>query len=212
MPSKKKKTKVVRDPSAYATVSMPSRAATRAAAKSEAATAAAAGDAAEIITENPALPPIEAMIANDRATETEGQADQSDSNCDIAGWVSLSLAQTQAESRVNKELQLKDRMPAKGPAVVLSEKSEQMIIDRIRSGELELPVPDVEQLIGAKDWTRSINFVFETLIKYGFNEDDVREAMQATKGAGDILDMLSWLCFHVPADRLPVDMRDKLEF
>ncbi|KAJ1944208.1 hypothetical protein FBU59_002667 [Linderina macrospora] len=155
MPSKKKKTKVVRDPSAYATV-------------------------------NP-----------------EKQNDHTDNTDDIASWVSLSLAQTQAEARVDKELQLKDRMAATGPVVVLSEKSEQMVIEKIRAGELELPVPDVEQLVGVKDWTRSINFVFETLVKYGFSEDDIRDAMQATKGAGDILDMLSWLCFHVPADRLP---------
>ncbi|KAJ2335832.1 hypothetical protein GGI00_001161, partial [Coemansia sp. RSA 2681] len=63
-----------------------------------------------------------------------------------------------------------------------------------------------------RDWTRAANFVYETLVQYGFASDDVEQAMMAAKGSGDIIDALTWLCVHIPTERMPVDMRDKHEF
>ncbi|KAJ1959362.1 hypothetical protein GGI12_004374, partial [Dipsacomyces acuminosporus] len=218
MPPKRKpkKIKAVRDPGAYATVSLPSRA-SREDSRSTQASAAKTAPAADIdiIAESSALPPTGAIFGSDSATTGEEAVDRLENGCGnggVATWVAIDLAQRQADTRINHELYIKERMSDKGPVVTLSDKSEQLVVNGIRSGNLALPLPDVDQMVPVKDWTRSANFVFETLLKYKFEPNDIKAAMEALKGTGDILDMLAWLCFNVPADRLPADMRDKFEF
>ncbi|KAJ2550834.1 hypothetical protein EV175_003919 [Coemansia sp. RSA 1933] len=67
-------------------------------------------------------------------------------------------------------------------------------------------------VLSLRDWTRSANFIYETLAAYKFSDTDITSAMAATRGAGSLVDVVAWLCFHVPADQMPVDMRDKLEY
>ncbi|KAJ2458746.1 hypothetical protein GGF42_001879, partial [Coemansia sp. RSA 2424] len=102
------------------------------------------------------------------------------------------------------------------PTIRLSPTSENTIISLIRSGALAIPQPQAlvaeETVMGERDWTRAANFVYETLVQYGFASDDVEQAMMAAKGSGDIIDALTWLCVHIPTERMPVDMRDKHEF
>ncbi|KAJ2878459.1 hypothetical protein IWW38_006316, partial [Coemansia aciculifera] len=95
----------------------------------------------------------------------------------------------------------------------LSPASENTIIAQLRSGALTLPPqPPVVELLGEREWTRAANFVYETLVLYGFACEDVERAMVAARGSGDLVDALTWLCVNIPTERMPVDMRDKHEF
>ncbi|KAJ2080657.1 hypothetical protein GGI16_007585, partial [Coemansia sp. S142-1] len=195
MPSNKRtnrKAKAVRDPGAYATVSVRSTRDPTPATKAEEAVV----DTPEIADEIPA----------------EAAAAVADTPKNSA-WVSLDLAQRQAESRLGVELGLKARMADSSPIVRLTPLSENPLVERMRSGDLPLPAAPVTALVvGEREWTKAANFVYETLVQYGFSAGDVERAMLAAKGSGDIIDALTWLCVHVPTDRMPVDMRDKHEF
>ncbi|KAJ2351983.1 hypothetical protein GGH92_001527, partial [Coemansia sp. RSA 2673] len=186
-----RKAKAVRDPGAYATVSVRSARDPTPATKAEEAVV----DTPEIADEIP----VEAAAA---VADTPKNS----------AWVSLDLAQRQAESRLGVELSLKARMADSSPIVRLTPLSENSLVERMRSGDLPLPATPVTAVVGEREWTRAANFVYEILIQYGFSADDVERAMLAAKGSGDIIDALTWLCVHVPTDRMPVDMRDKHEF
>ncbi|KAJ1784476.1 hypothetical protein LPJ59_006350, partial [Coemansia sp. RSA 2399] len=218
MPTKKKGKKA-RDPAAYGTVSVPSSRVQHTAA-------------------SPPLPPPPEPVAlvakpvteNDNDEEGEEEEEEEalvglenqmqegvgDKNL-VDAWVSIDLARKQAGARIrsemNKKKNKKKGRDKSGPTVWMSQKSEQLLIEQIRSEHLVLPTPRVEGavLLSLRDWTRSANFIYETLAAYAFAEDDIVRAMAATRGAGDLVDVVAWLCFHVPADKMPVDMRDKLE-
>ncbi|KAJ2754500.1 hypothetical protein GGI19_002348 [Coemansia pectinata] len=198
MPSNKRsnrKAKAVRDPGAYATVSVRSARDPTATPATEVEAVAVAVDTPPILDETP----VEAVV----------DAPPIPNN---AAWVSLDLAQRQAASRLSLELSLKARMTASSPTIRLSPLSENTLVERMRSGYLPLPPAPVTSVVSERDWTRAANFVYETLIQYGFTSEDVERAMLAAKGSGDIIESLTWLCVHVPTDRMPVDMRDKHEF
>ncbi|KAJ2525284.1 hypothetical protein GGI11_000189 [Coemansia sp. RSA 2049] len=144
----------------------------------------------------------------------------------VDAWVSMSLARKQASARVHSEERMKLARTSShtagngkgcgGPLVVLTQWSEQLVVDQIRSNQLRLPHPHPDGttrplLVPLRDWTRSANFVFETAALYGFADGDIAAAMEATGGAGGLVDVVAWLCVHVPADKMPPDMRDKLE-
>ncbi|KAJ1901237.1 hypothetical protein LPJ66_000916, partial [Kickxella alabastrina] len=194
--TRSKKTKVVRDPSAYATTSIPSRA-SRADPEPEAVIepAEAEAEAGPIIATSPY------------------DTDTTDLTDDIAPWVSLDHAQHQAAARLHYEQTLKARQPPNPPTVVLSQRSEQLVLDHLRTGHLHMPAPERDPpSLGVKEWTQSVNMVMEILKLYGFADQDVRVALrEVVKGKGDVLETLEWLCIHVPADRLPKSMRDKAE-
>ncbi|KAJ2581401.1 hypothetical protein GGH95_002099, partial [Coemansia sp. RSA 1836] len=216
--SNKKGKAAVRDPSAYATVSVQSRtSAAAAAAAAVALTAAATATAAAVVV----VPEKEGEEKEEEQQTVSACADDElalRSPTNTASWaVSLDLAQRQAGMRLKLELSLKDRMKSVGaPTIRLSPTSENTIISLMRSGALAIPQPQAlvveETMMGERDWTRAANFVYETLVQYGFASDDVEQAMMAAKGSGDIIDALTWLCVHIPTERMPVDMRDKHEF
>ncbi|KAJ2742890.1 hypothetical protein GGI20_004150, partial [Coemansia sp. BCRC 34301] len=196
MPSNRrsnKKGKPARDPSAYATVSIQSR------------------TSAAVVEKTP--PP---SVAEAASTDTEAVTTITD---EIASegppnplWLSLDLAQRQAATRLKLELSLKDRMTqASAPTIQLSPQIENTIISHLRNGTLSMPQPPIMDN-GEREWTRSANFVYETLVQYRFATSDVEQAMMAARGSGDIIDALTWLCINIPTERLPVDMRDKHEF
>ncbi|KAJ2659525.1 hypothetical protein IWW48_003471 [Coemansia sp. RSA 1200] len=142
----------------------------------------------------------------------------------VDAWVSMNLARKQASARVHSEERIKlartghssgDKKNC-GPLVVLTQWSEQLVVDQIRSDQLPLPHPHADGtpqlLVPLRDWTRSTNFVYETAAQYGFADDDIAAAMEATGGAGGLVDVVAWLCVHVSAEKMPPDMRDKLEY
>ncbi|KAJ2403173.1 hypothetical protein GGI23_000148 [Coemansia sp. RSA 2559] len=205
MPTKKKGKKV-RDPSAYSTVSVPS---SRVKHSVESPLPQPVTLVEKPVTENA----NDVYDDNEEAlTVLENQMQEAvgDKNL-VDAWVSIDLARKQAEARIRSETK-KKKLDKSGPTVWLSQKSEQLLIEQIRTEHLVLPTPHVEAaVLSLRDWTRSANFIYETLVAYAFAEDDIARAMAATRGAGDLVDVVAWLCFHVPADKMPVDMRDKLE-
>ncbi|KAJ1733854.1 hypothetical protein LPJ61_001360 [Coemansia biformis] len=133
---------------------------------------------------------------------------------DIGRWVSMDLAQHQAAGRVAHELELKERFESASTrySAKLSLQSEQLVVNQLRSTTLALPLPSPPTPpLSDKEWVRSANFVFETLAMYEFADEDIMEAMVQTRGLGGITEVLARLCVHVPADRMPHDMRDKIE-
>ncbi|KAJ2491385.1 hypothetical protein IWW37_002374 [Coemansia sp. RSA 2050] len=180
-----KKAKAVRDPSAYATISVPS------ARHTEASTSAPE------IVDPPAPPPIEEEPVDDPAPQPN--------------FTLLGLAQRQAASRLSLELSLKARLAEASPTIQLSGTSENKLIERMRNGHLPIPTAPLS-VVGEKEWARAANFVYETLLQYGFRAEDIEGAMMAARGSGDIMQALTWLCVHVPTERMPVDMRDKHEY
>ncbi|KAJ1901197.1 hypothetical protein LPJ66_000943, partial [Kickxella alabastrina] len=193
--TRSKKTKVVRDPSAYATTSIPSR-------------ASRADPEPEAVIE-----PAEAEAEAGPTATSPYDTDTTDLTDDIAPWVSLDHAQHKAAARLHYEQTLKARQPPNPPTVVLSQRSEQLVLDHLRTGHLHMPAPEQDPpSLGVKEWTQSVNIVMETLKLYGFADQDVRVALrEVIKSKGDVLETLEWLCIHVPADRLPKSMRDKAE-
>ncbi|KAJ2807359.1 hypothetical protein H4R20_001320 [Coemansia guatemalensis] len=135
---------------------------------------------------------------------------------DVGSWVSLDLARHQAASRIAYEEQLAERLLTDiSPEVKLSRRSEQLVVEQIRNATLQLhptEQPADEPQMTVREWTQAANFVFETLLQYRFDAEDIMQAMRATGGVGGIVESLAWLCFNVPADRMPRDMRDKLEY
>ncbi|KAJ2696376.1 hypothetical protein H4218_004647 [Coemansia sp. IMI 209128] len=184
--SNNKKAKAARDPSAYATVSIPSARHTE----------------APLETVDPP-PPIEEPPAEEPPTEEPSE--------DPPHFTSLDLSQRQAASRLSLELTLKARLTEASPSIQLSIASENTLIDRMRSGHLPIPAAPLS-VVGEKEWTRAANFIYETLLQYGFTAEDVEDAMMAARGSGDIMQAMTWLCVHVPTERMPVDMRDKHEY
>ncbi|KAJ2085704.1 hypothetical protein IW138_006168 [Coemansia sp. RSA 986] len=205
MPSKKKGKKV-RDPSAYATVSVPSKA-SRAVSLPQSPPLPAPAPAEKPLADNNGDEDKELLILENQIQEPTGGDVSS-----VDAWVSIDLARKQASARVRSETNAKLKPRINGPVVVLSQKSEQLLVEQIRAKQLVLPSPRVETVLSLRDWTRSANFIYETLAAYKFADDDIAAAMAATKGAGDLVDVVAWLCFHVHADQMPVDMRDKLEY
>ncbi|KAJ2828883.1 hypothetical protein GGI24_002280, partial [Coemansia furcata] len=187
-----RKAKVVRDPSAYATVSVRS---TR----------------DDPVAPEPAVAEKEEAVVDPPTAEAISEAEEEVTQSHNAAWVSLDLAQRQAATRLSLEASLKARLPSTSPTIRVSEYSENTLVGRMRSGELPLPEAPSE-VVGEREWTRAANFVYETLVQYGFHPLDLERAMMAARGSGDIVDALTWLCVHVPTEHMPADMRDKHEF
>ncbi|KAJ2502220.1 hypothetical protein GGH96_001292 [Coemansia sp. RSA 1972] len=197
-PKNNKKSKKVRDPRAYATTSTPAKARTRSRSLSKdekSPTTAATSDPPPATL---ALPP-----SSRPAKDTSS----------IATYVSLDLAKRQASERIHHEQTLKQQLPTSPPTVYASARSEDHIVDLIRSGTLSI-APDFTNIarVEVREWAERANFVIETARAYGFDLFDIEQALDALSGAGGFMDVLAWLCTRVPAERLPVDMRDKLEF
>ncbi|KAJ2330142.1 hypothetical protein IWW51_000133 [Coemansia sp. RSA 2702] len=202
--SKKKKTKPAPDLRGYATVSVPSKAqlAARTPSRSRSKerplhTSPTTAAAAESEPEPPASP------------ETRDPAT-------VDAWVSIDVARRKASERMHHEQSLKARFDAfTRPALVqVSAAAESHIVDGIRAGSLPVSstVGTETVPLTVREWTQSANCVIETLLLYGFSAEDVGRAMEATHGTCGLMDVLGWLCIHVPADQMPVRMRDKLEF
>ncbi|KAJ1802778.1 hypothetical protein LPJ56_006072, partial [Coemansia sp. RSA 2599] len=160
----------------------------------------------------PSSPAAEAHVLTEKAVAATAHESCDDDEKDlVTQYVSLELAYRQASSRVAHELSIKDRQAAGIAEIRLSQASEQLVLDNLRSGHITVPLPEIDEPVDVVQWTKSANFVFETLKHYGFDDSDVKSAMMAMNGAGDVTDTLAWLCFYVAADKMPVDMRDKLE-
>ncbi|KAJ2608692.1 hypothetical protein H4S08_004353 [Coemansia sp. RSA 1365] len=150
---------------------------------------------------------VDKSVILEDAVETDAE--------DVGSWISLELGRHQAASRIAYEKQLGERLLTESsPVVKLSSRSEQLIVEQIRNATLQLyPLEfSEEEKPTVREWTQAANFVLETLIQYRFDAEDIMQAMRATGGNGGIMETLAWLCFNVPADRLPSDMRDKLEY
>ncbi|KAJ1883170.1 hypothetical protein H4R99_000866 [Coemansia sp. RSA 1722] len=155
------------------------------------------------------LPDI--VFGSERPDDRSPDAVSKDTDISVHPWVSLDLARRQATSRLAHEQSIKDHQPAAIHEIRLSQTSEQLVLDNLRHSHIVVPLPEIDQAVCTKQWTRSANFVFETLKLYGFDDTDIKNAMVAASGSGDVTDMLAWLCFNVSADKMPADMRDKLE-
>ncbi|KAJ1991561.1 hypothetical protein GGI25_001646 [Coemansia spiralis] len=229
MPQKKtiaKKGKKRCDPSAYATVSIPSKASLAVKEEEIIDTADIKDTKAEIdsslavsvdtATSDPALSSSNVLFPDMLSGEYEPQPERvllaAKDASSVDAWVSLDLARRQANDYVRSELSMKESLDANCPIVLLTQKSEQLVVDKIREKAVKLANPDISAVLSVRDWTRSACFVYETLAAYKFAEDDIVAAMRATSGTGDLVDAVAWLCFHVPSERMPIDMRDKFEY
>ncbi|KAJ2662501.1 hypothetical protein IW148_002925 [Coemansia sp. RSA 1199] len=195
--NKKKSKKPARDPRAYATTSTPAkaRARSRSISKEHKSPTAATSDPPP---DTLALPPSSPPAKDPNSVST---------------WVSIDLAKRQASDRIHHEQTLKSQFSSSPPIVHASARSEDYIVDLIRSGTLSIaPDPLSITQMSVREWTEAANFVIETARAYGFDMFDIEQALDATSGVGGLVDVLAWLCTRVPAERLPVDMRDKLEF
>ncbi|KAJ2840125.1 hypothetical protein FBU31_000568 [Coemansia sp. 'formosensis'] len=187
-----RKGKAVRDPSAYGTVSIRS---TR-----------------DPVAPEPAVTEKEEETVDPPTKAIPEAEEEKEAPSHNAAWVSLDLAQRQAATRLSLEASLKARLPSTSPTIRVSEQGENTLVGRMRSGELPLPEAPGGVVVGEREWARAANFVYETLVQYGFHPHDVERAMMAARGSGDIVDALTWLCVHVPTEHMPADMRDKHEF
>ncbi|KAJ2769589.1 hypothetical protein IWQ57_003040, partial [Coemansia nantahalensis] len=156
-------------------------------------------------------------VADDRAAETDealAELPGADEDGDIGQWCALQLAQKQASGRVAHEQEQKRQFAGalQRYRVELLPASEQLVVGAVRSGALDTPLPPLPQPpLADKEWVRAANFVFETLLQYRFQARDIMDAMRHARGLGGIQDVLARLCFAIPADRLPHEMRDRLE-
>ncbi|KAJ2359090.1 hypothetical protein GGF43_000374 [Coemansia sp. RSA 2618] len=220
MPSnKKKKSKggPARDLRGYATTSTPAKArATAARSRSR--------SRSRSLSKERQSPKATTTDTTDKDTDPLEAAAPVRDPTSVATWVSLDLARRQASERIHHEETLKQRFttaaseppPPVEVVVQLSARSESSIVDQIRAGTLSLAqdhqTPTNANTLSVREWTEKSNFIIETLRMYGFDMWDIEQAMAANAGAGALEDVLAWLCVRVPAERMPVGMRDKLEF
>ncbi|KAJ2575737.1 hypothetical protein GGH19_002762 [Coemansia sp. RSA 1807] len=191
--NKKKSKKPVRDPRAYATTSTPAKARAR----SRSLSKEHKSPAAAVDPDTLALPPSSPSAKDPDPVST---------------YVSIDLAKRQASDRIHHEQTLKSQFSTSPPTFHASARSEDHIVDLIRANTLSI-APDFTNIrVSVREWTERANFVIETARAYGFDLFDIEQALDALSGAGGLMDVLAWLCTRVPAERLPVDMRDKLEF